>query len=94
MLKQNVLQLINRYESGDENLTIGDVLDEIEDILYDLEDEDVNSDLDFKLSEAARKYVINKHESKRYGGRCDDGSDEFLADIKQIVGYDDYNQIH
>ena len=87
MLKQNVLQLINRYESGDENLTIRDVLDELEGYLYDLEDKDVGSDLDFGLMDAIRQYVWRLHEAERFAGRCDDGSDEFLAEVKRLVGY-------
>lgn len=85
MLKEKVTELMDRYESGDENLTATDVLSELETIMDEYGD---NSDTDVYLSDAIRQFVWTKHQAKRYGGRCDDGSDEFIRDVERIIDYD------
>lgn len=85
MLKEKVTELMDRYESGDENLTTSDVLGELEDIMDEFGD---NSDTDIYLSDAIRQFVWTKHQAERYGGRCDDGSDTFIAEVERIIGYE------
>lgn len=76
---------MNRYESGEHGLTAVDVLQELEIILD--EDGD-NSELDVYLMDAIRQFVWQQHQAERYGGRCDDGSDEFIRDVERIIDYD------
>lgn len=81
MLKDKVNELLNRYESGDEWLSAGDVLNELEEIM----DEDYDdNELWSKLYEATCHYVSQRHEAERGGGRIPDGSDEFIEELKQI----------
>lgn len=85
MLKERVKELIDRYESGDENLTEIDVCEELEQIM---DEEGDNSDLDVYLMDAIRQYVWARHECARWGGHCSDGSEEFLAEVKRLIGYE------
>ena len=80
MLKDRVNELLNRYEQGDEWLSAGDVLEELEEIM---DEEPYDNDLSPKLSEAINHYVLQCHEAERGGGRIPDGSDEFIEELKQ-----------
>lgn len=86
MIKERITKLIDRYEDGEENLTAGDVLAEIEQIVD--EEPCQNTDMEIYLQDAIRQFVWMRHEAARYGGRCDDGSDTFISDVKRIVGYE------
>ena len=81
MLKDKVNELLNRYESGDEWLSAGDVLEELEEIM---DEEPYDDDLSPKLCEAINHYVLQCHEAEHGGGRIPDGSDEFIEELKQI----------
>ena len=81
MLKDRVNELLNRYESGDEWLSAGDVLEELEEIM---DEESYDNDLSPKLCEAINHYVLQCHEAEHGGGRIPDGSDEFIEELKQI----------
>ena len=80
MLKDRVNELLNRYEQGDEWLSAGDVLEELEEIM---DEEPYDNDLSPKLSEAINHYILQCHEAERGGGRIPDGSDEFIEELKQ-----------
>lgn len=80
MLKDRVNELLNRYESGDEWLSAGDVLEELEEIM---DEEPYDNDLSPKLCEAIDHYVLQCHEAEHGGGRIPDGSDEFIEELKQ-----------
>ena len=84
MLKEQVTKLMDRYESGDEHMTARDVCEELE-IILDAEGD--NSTMDMYLMDAIRQFVWTKHEAERYGGRCDDGGDDFIHEVKRIIGY-------
>lgn len=84
MLKEKVTKLMDRYESGEENLTASDVLSELEEIMDEHGD---NSETDVYLMDAIRQFVWTKHEAERYGGRVDDGGDDFIAEVERIIGY-------
>ena len=85
MLKKKVTKLMDRYESGDENLTATDVREKLENILdrgpYDEE-------LTPKLQEAVNQFILDQHDCERYGGHCGDGGDEFIERIEEIIGYE------
>lgn len=87
MLKEQVTKLMDRYESGDENLTASDVLSELEEIMDNLDAEDAGSIMDVYLMDAIRQFVWTSHQASRYGGRVDDGSDEFIREVERIIGY-------
>lgn len=84
MLKERIKELMDRYESGDENLTASDVLSELEEIMDEHGD---NSETDVYLMDAIRQFVWTKHEAERYGGRCDDGGESFIHEVERIIGY-------
>lgn len=84
MLKEQVTKLMDRYESGDENLTARDVCEELE-IILDAEGD--NSTMDVYLMDAIRQFVWTRHEAERYGGRCDDGGETFIHEVERIIGY-------
>ena len=75
---------MDRYESGDEHLTARDVCEELE-IILDAEGD--NSTMDMYLMDAIRQFVWTTHEAERYGGRVDDGGDDFIAEVERIIGY-------
>lgn len=85
MLKEKVTELMDRYESGDENLTASEVLNELESIMDEFGD---NSNMDVCLMDAVRQFIWTKHEAKRSGGRCDDGGDDFIAEVERIIDYE------
>ena len=85
MLKERVIDLINRYESGDDGwLTPGDVQEELEEIM---DQEPYDNELSPKLSDAVNNYILQQHEADRGGGRIPDGGDEFIEEIKQASGW-------
>lgn len=84
MLKEQVTKLMDRYESGDEHLTARDVCEELE-IILDAEGD--NSTMDVYLMDAIRQFVWTTHEAERYGGSCDDGGDDFIAEVERIICY-------
>ena len=75
---------MDRYESGDENLTASDVLSELEEIMDEHGD---NSETDVYLMDAIRQFVWTTHEAERYGGRVPDGGDDFIREVERIIGY-------
>ena len=75
---------MNRYESAEYGLTAIDVLHELRQIL---DEEADNSELDVYLMDAVRQYVWQQFESERYGGRVDDGSDDFIHEVERIIDY-------
>ena len=81
MLKDRVNELLNRYEQGDEWLSTENVLEELLDIMGE---ESRDPDLTPKLYDAIDRYVLQRHEAERGGGRIPDGSDEFIEELKQI----------
>ena len=85
MLKERVKELIDRYEYGDENLTEVDVREELDEIL---DDEPWEEPLSRHLSTAIFDYTNQWRESQKYGGRADDGGDEFIQNVEQIIGYE------
>jgi predicted RNA-binding Zn-ribbon protein involved in translation (DUF1610 family) len=87
MLKEKVTELMDRYEDGIENLTANDVLAELETIMDEYGD---NSDMDVYLSDTIRQFVWTKHQAERYGGRCDDGSDEFIREVERLIDFQDH----
>ena len=84
MLHERVTELIDRYESGDEWLSAGDVMDELEDII---DEEEYDEELSPKLYKAIEEYVLQRHEAERGGGRIPDGGDEFIEKIEEIIKY-------
>lgn len=84
MLRERVTELIDRYESGDEWLSAGDVMDELEDIM---DEEEYDEELSPKLYKAIEEYVLQRHEAERGGGRIPDGSDEFIEKVEDIIEY-------
>lgn len=84
MLHERVTELIDRYESGDEWLSAGDVMDELEDIM---DEEEYDDELSPKLYDAIDEFVLARHHAERGGGRIPDGSDEFIEKIEEIIGY-------
>lgn len=84
MLKERVTDLMNRYENGDEWLSAYDVQDELEEIM----DDEPWEPLYDELQKAVNDFILSRHEAERGGGRIPDGSDEFIAEIERIVGYD------
>lgn len=85
MLHERVTELIDRYESGDEWLSAGDVMDELEDIM---DEEEYDEELSPELYKAIEEYVLQRHEAERGGGRIPDGSDEFIEAIEEIIEYE------
>lgn len=85
MLKERVKDLMDRYESCEEWLSAGDVLDELEEIM---DEEDYDDELSPMLQDAINNYVLQCHEAERGGGRIPDGSDEFIEKIEEIIGYE------
>lgn len=86
MLRKRITELMDRYESYEEWLSAGDVLDELEDIL---DEEAYDEKLSPKLYNAISEYVLAMHDAERGGGRIPDGSDEFIEAIEEIIGYED-----
>lgn len=84
MLHERVTELIDRYESGDEWLSAGDVMDELEDIM---DEEEYDEELSPELYKAIEEYVLQRHEAERGGGRIPDGSDEFIEKVEDIIEY-------
>lgn len=84
MLREQVTKLMDRYESGDEFMTVPDVCEELEQIMDEHGD---NSVLDVYLMETIQTYVWHRHESQRYGGRVPDGGDDFIREVERIIGY-------
>ena len=85
MLKKIVYNLLERYEfPGNEILTAGDVCEELQEIL-DVYHEWEISDY---LQEAIDRFAVTQRNYNRYCGHCgDDGSEDFIAEVKRIVGY-------
>lgn len=79
---------MDRYESGDEWLSAIDVQEELENILTDEPYDDANLKLEMDLTGALHDYIIARHEAERGGGRIPDGSDEFIAAVERIIGYE------
>lgn len=78
---------MNRYETGDDGwLSAGDVQEELETIL---DEEDYDEELSPKLYDALNDYILAQHDAERGGGRIPDGSDEFIATVERIIGYND-----
>ena len=84
MLKERTKELLDRYESGEENLTAQDVREELDDII---DNEPWEEPLSRDLSQAVFDYTNQQRESNKYAGRVDDGSDDFIAAVELIVGY-------
>lgn len=85
MLRERVTELIDRYESGDEWLSAGDVMEELEGIM---DEEGYDEVISPKLYDAIKDFVLQRHESERGGGRIPDGSDEFIEAIEEIIEYE------
>ena len=90
MLKERVIELLNGYEHGEFEgekcwLTAGDVQEGIEEAI---DEEPYDGDLNARLNDALREYAVARYESDRGGGRIPDGSDEFIDEVKRIVGYE------
>lgn len=88
MLKERITELMDRYESGEENLSAYDVMDELEDALEEEPYEEENLELEFALKDAIHTFVLQRHDAERGGGRIPDGSDEFIAAVERIIGYE------
>lgn len=73
-----------RYEGCEEWLSAEDVQEELEEILDDEPWEPMYDE----LNNALREYVLNQYEAGRGGGRIPDGSDEFIAKVEEIIGYE------
>ena len=84
MLKDKIIALLERYEQPNgEILTASDVRAELQTIL----DEDYDSDISDYLQAAIDCYAVTQMSYNRYGGG-NDGSEEFIAEIKSIIGYE------
>ena len=85
MLKDKIIALMERYEyPNGEILTASDVCEELQEIL------DVCYDCDISdyLQDAIDCYAVTQMSYNRYCGHCgDDGSEDFIAEVKRIVGY-------
>lgn len=88
MLKEKVIELLDRYENGEENLSAYDVMDELEDILEEEPYEAENLELEFALKDAIHTFILQRHDAERGGGRIPDGSDEFIAAVEHIIDYE------
>lgn len=75
---------MNRYESGEENLSASDVLRELE---FIMDEEGDGSTMDVYLWDAIRQFVWQKHEAERYGGRQDDCGDDFIHEVERVIGF-------
>lgn len=76
---------MNRYEN-DGNMLACDVKDEIEFILDDEPYDGSELELEMRLRQALRDYVVAQYDAERYGGRVPDGSDDFIFDVERIIG--------
>lgn len=85
MLKEKVTELMDRYENGEEWLSAYDVQDELEEIM---DEEDYDDELSPRLQDAINDFILQRHEAERGGGRIPDGSDEFIEEIEEIIGYE------
>lgn len=85
MLKDKIIALLERYEQPNgEILTASDVCEELQEIL-DVYHEWEISDY---LQEAIDRFAVTQMSYNRYCGHCgDDGSEDFIAEVKRIVGY-------
>ena len=85
MLKDKIIALLERYEyPNGEILTASDVRAELQTIL----DEDYDCDISDYLQEAIDRFSVTQMKYNRYCGHCgDDGSEDFIAEVKRIVGY-------
>lgn len=84
MLKDKIIALLERYEyPNGEILTASDVRAELQTIL----DEDYDCDISDYLQAAIDCYTVTQMSYNRYGGG-NDGSEEFIAEIKSIIGYE------
>ena len=84
MLKDKIIALLERYEQPNgEILTASDVRAELQTIL----DEDYDSDISDYLQAAIDCYAVTQMSYNRYGGG-NDGSEEFITEIKSIIGYE------
>ena len=79
---------MDRYESGDEWLSAVDVQEELENIMADEPYDAANLQMEMDLTGALRDFIIAQHEAGRGGGRIPDGSDEFIAAVERIIGYE------
>ena len=85
MLREKVIDLLNRYESGDDGwLSAYDVQEELEEIL---DEEDYDDELSPKLWDAIDEFVLARHHAERGGGRIPDGGDEFIEKLEEIMDY-------
>ena len=89
MLKERVIDLLDRYEGCDEWLSSYDVMDELELILDEEPFNAIDEELERNLDAAICEFLLQRHEAERGGGRIDDGSDEFIESVKNAVGYED-----
>ena len=88
MLKERITELMDRYERGEENLSAYDVMDELEDALEEEPYEEENLELELALKDAIHTFILQRHDAERGGGRIPDGSDEFIAAVERIIGYE------
>ena len=85
MLKERVTELIDCYEYGDAILTPTDVRDELDEII---DEEPWEEPLSYQLSGAVFCFTNRYREARKYGGRVDDGGDDFIARVKELIGYE------
>lgn len=87
MLKQKIKEIIDRYEYANDFLTGRDIQEEIENVLCEEPYESANEEIECGLQNALRDYIIAQRESEKGGGRIPDGSDEFIAAVELVIGY-------
>lgn len=85
MLKERVTDLLDEYEFGADIMTPHDVMEELQDII---DDEPCNQLTD-DLRNAINEYIIDRHDYIRYHGHCSEGGEEFIAEVKRLVGYEE-----
>jgi hypothetical protein len=98
MLKDRLTELMNHYEypgeyENDEDYDYaysdaGDVLESVERIMEEEPYDVANFQMEMDLHDAIREYVLQMHDAERGGGRIPDGSDEFIAAVERIIGYE------
>ena len=87
MLKEKVTELMDRYESGDENLTAGDVMEELENIL---DEEEPGSELSEDLRVEVNELILANHQAARHGDHGGESlyyCERFIAAVERIIGY-------
>jgi len=75
---------MDRYEYGEAIMTAMDVRDELDEII---DEEPWEEPLTVELTKAVFTFTTRRRESKKYGGRVDDGGDDFIAEVERIICY-------